>query len=59
MSSITNSILTEHTDELSLFKLKCHLRQRNSAALNDQDLLYPYEVEHESLDFLDSMGSLQ
>ena len=44
----TNSILNYYSDETALFKLKCHLRQRNSASLNEQDLLYPYEVENES-----------
>ena len=57
ISSIyTNKILSEYSDTTALFKLKCHLRQRNSASLVERDLLYPYEVENESLDFLETMG---
>ena len=55
-SSNTDSILNYYSETAALFKLKCHLRQRNSASLHEYDLLYPYEVENESLDFIETMG---
>ena len=55
-SSNTDSIINNYSDTAALFKLKCHLRQRNSASLKENDLLYPYEVENESLDFIETMG---